>query len=123
MRQAFFLGILTFSFSQLSTASDDINLTGTYSSFKSTGSGDIVGEEVRVLEFFGTHGYWIAYQCAEGEPTEPVFIRARAKGPRILEFTVPEGHGCANTYTATFTSDSVTLKPSLFETPLRKITQ
>mgnify|MGYP001578521448 CR=1 FL=1 len=121
--QAFIAGILLIGFSQVSTAGSDIDLAGTYSSFKSTESGDIVGEEIRVLQFDYPQGYWIIYQCAEGEPSEPVFMQAKVKGPKVLEFTVPEGRLCAGTYTATFTSKAATLKQSLFKTPLRKIIQ
>jgi hypothetical protein len=121
--QVFIAAILLIGFSQLSTAGSDIDLTGTYSSFKSTASGDIVGEEIRVLQFDYPQGYWIAYQCAEGEPSEPVFIQAKVKGPKVLELTVPEDRLCSGTYTATFTSKMATLKQSLFKTPLRKVTQ
>jgi hypothetical protein len=121
--QALIAGVLLTGFSQVSTAGSDIDFTGTYSSFKSTESGDIVGEEIRVLRFDYPQGYWIIYQCAEGEPSEPVFIQAKVKGPKLLEFTVPEDRLCADTYTASFTSKSVTLKPSLFKKPLARTTQ
>jgi hypothetical protein len=120
--QVFIAGSLLTGFSHLSTAGTDIDLTGTYSSFKSTESGDIVGEEIRVLQFDYSKRYWVIYQCAEGEPSEPVFVQAELKAPKVLEFTVSEGLLCAGTYTATFTSEAVTLKQSLFKTPLRKIT-
>lgn len=123
MLQALMAVVFLIGFSQVSTAGNNLNLTGKYSSFKSTESGDIVGEEIRVLYFDYPEGYWIIYQCAEGEPTQPVFVQATAKGPKVLEFTVPEGGPCADSYTATFTSKGVTIKESWFKTPLRKITE
>jgi hypothetical protein len=121
--QALMTGALLIGISQVSMAGKDADLTGTYSSFTYTQSGDIVGEEIRVLHFDVPEGYWIIYQCAEGEPSEPVFIQATAKGPRVLEFAVPERGPCADTYTATFTSKGATIKQSWFKKPLRKITE
>ena len=121
--RAFIAGILLTGFAPVPATGGDLDLTGTYSSLKSTESGDIVGEEIRVLQFDYPQGYWIIYQCAEGEPSEPVFIQAKVKGSKMLEFTVPEDRLCVGTYTATFTLKAATLKQSLFKFPLRKITQ
>jgi len=121
MRLVFIAGAFLIVFSGLSPAGSDIDLTGTYSSLKSTESGDIVGEEIRVLHFDYTQGYWIIYQCAEGWPSQPVFIEATVLSSKVLEFTIPEDGPCSDTYTATFTSKAATLKQSWFKTPLRKI--
>jgi hypothetical protein len=50
-------------------------------------TGDISGTEIFVMH--SNMGYYVTYQCAAGEVSEPVLLKAKIVGS-VIQFSVPE---------------------------------
>ena len=96
-----------------SAQATDSFIPGFYTEWEqSPESGDIGGVEVFV--FKGYHGTYVVFSLAEGEPREPILLKAKLDGKKI-SFKAGE-----TLYEGQFTSKGLKLKDGGFERILRK---
>lgn len=71
----------------------------------------MLGAELTVIQQYNTA--YVIFQCAEGVPTDPVFVPARVTGSTV-EFTVKQENGvCNGKYSATATAKGVRLSSDI----------
>jgi hypothetical protein len=68
--------------------------------------GDVLGTEITIVPQY--RSAYAIFQCAEGEPTDPIFVPVQIKGNRIT-FQVAKGHPCSGTYMGAVTVRGMTL--------------
>lgn len=63
-------------------------VTGIYSSLAyNQEGGDLLGAEVFVV--YSKHGYYVVFQSSEGEPSDPIMVKAQVDGATV-SFSLPQ---------------------------------
>ncbi len=68
--------------------------------------GDVLGSEITIIPQY--HSSYAIFQCAEGAPTDPVFVPVQIKGNRVT-FQIEKDHPCSGTYTGVISIRGMTL--------------
>jgi hypothetical protein len=80
---------------------------GTFSNLRYVDeSGDVLGTEITIVPQY--RSAYAIFQCAEGAPTNPIFVPVAIKRNRVT-FTIKNGDGCPGTYNGIVNAKGLTL--------------